>query len=81
MGCGVGVSAFSGKPVVHFFKMNNCNFIAVKLPMFKIRRKCSGMPIAANRTAAPLPSGVRGTGAPNPVKTAKVISSSHFYTS
>lgn len=34
--------------------------------MFKIRRKCKGIPTAANKTAAPLPSGVRGTGAPNP---------------
>lgn len=42
--------------------------MAVKLPIFKINRKCNGMPIAANRTAAPLPSGVRGTGAPNPIK-------------
>lgn len=67
MGCGVGVSAFSGNPVAHFLKTNNCNFIAAKLPMFKIKRKCNGMPIAANKTAAPRPSGVRGTGAPKPI--------------
>lgn len=34
--------------------------------MFKINKKCNGIPIAENITAIPRPSGVLGIGAPKP---------------
>lgn len=36
--------------------------------MFMIKRKCAGMPMAANTMATVRPAFVRGTGAPKPMR-------------
>lgn len=46
----------------------SCNRTASKIPMFMIRRKCAGMPMAANTMATVRPAFVRGTGAPKPMR-------------